>query len=81
MDELNFEFNALDNKLNKIESHYDKIKRIFNDLSELNSQSLESNKDRLTRVYQIQTEKYYNKDTVKKELEYHITSLNKELTK
>ena len=81
LDSLNSEYNTLKNQFYLTENHYDKIKKIFNDLSELNSQTLESSKDRLTKLYQIKTEKYSDKDNVKKELEYCIAALNKELIK
>ena len=81
LDSLNSEYITLNDKFYKTLHHYDKIKKIFNDLSELNSQTLESSKDRLTKLYQIKTEKYSNKDNVKKELEYCIDALNKELNK
>ena len=81
LDSLNSEYNTLNDKYYKTYHHYIKIKKIFTDLSELNSQTLESSKDRLTKLYQIKTEKYSNKDNVKKELEYCVATLNKELTK
>ena len=81
LDSLNSEYITLNDKFYKTLHHYDKIKKIFNDLSELNSQTLESSKDRLTKLYQIKTENYSNKDNVKKELEYYIDALNKELIK
>lgn len=81
LDSLNSEYNTLKNQFYLTENHYDKIKKIFNDLSELNLQTLESSKDRLTKLYQIKTEKYSDKDNVKKELEYCIAALNKELNK
>ena len=81
LDSLNSEYNTLNDKYYKTYHHYIKIKKIFTDLSELNSQTLESSKDQLTKLYQIKTEKYSNKDNVKKELEYCVATLNKELTK
>lgn len=81
LDSLNSEYNTLKNQFYLTENHYDKIKKIFNDLSELNSQTLESSKDRLTKLYQIKTEQYSNKDSIKKELEYSVAALNKELIK
>ncbi len=81
LDSLNSEYNTLKNQFYLTENHYDKIKKIFNDLSELNSQTLESSTDRLTKLYQIKTEKYSDKDSVKKELEYSVVALNKELAK
>ena len=81
LDSLNSEYNILNDKYYKTYHHYDKIKKIFTDLSELNSQTLESSKDRLTKLYQIKTEQYSNKDNVKKELEYRVAELNKELIK
>ena len=42
LDSLNSEYNILNDKYYKTYHHYDKFKKIFTDLFELNSQTLES---------------------------------------
>ena len=86
--ELEEELNKTDNEYNDILDKYiatsdelDKIKKIYYDLDDLNSQSLNANRHILKRLSQIDTSKYLNKDEVKNKLDASFNKLNEVFAK
>lgn len=86
--ELEEELNKIDNEYNDILDKYiaasdelDKIKKIYYDLDDLNSQSLNANRHILKRLSQIDTIKYLNKDEVKNKLDASFNKLNEVFAK
>lgn len=86
--ELEEELNKTDNEYNDILDKYiatsdelDKIKKIYYDLDDLNSQSLNANRHILKRLSQIDTIKYLNKDEVKNKLDASFNKLNEVFAK